>query len=95
MTSRRLTTLCELFRSVAGACLALAVVLPISPRPSLAAPRTAVATAAFLDSIESRNPPKCSGRSARQSLGVALSILDKIEEHSEVVSRSLEAGWKP
>jgi predicted dehydrogenase len=51
--------------------------------------------AAFLDSIESRNPPKCSGRSARQSLGVALSILDKIEEHSEVVSRSLEAGWKP
>jgi len=51
--------------------------------------------AAFLDSVESRNPPKCSGRSARQSLGVALSILDKIEEHSEIVSRSLEAGWKP
>jgi predicted dehydrogenase len=51
--------------------------------------------AAFLDSVESRNPPKCSGRAARQSLGVALSILDKIEEHSEVVSRSLEAGWKP
>ena len=51
--------------------------------------------AAFLDSVESRNSPKCSGRAARQSLGVALSILDKIEEHSEVVSRSLEAGWKP
>jgi predicted dehydrogenase len=51
--------------------------------------------AAFLDSIETRNPPKCSGRAARQSLGVALSILDKIEEHSEVVSRSLEAGWTP
>src|SRR4051795_1876431 len=51
--------------------------------------------AAFLDSVESRNPPKCSGRAARQSLGVALSILDKIEEHSEVVSRFLEAGWKP
>ena len=50
---------------------------------------------AFLDSVKSRNEPKCSGRSARQSLGVVLSILDKIEEHSEVVSRSLEAGWKP
>ena len=49
---------------------------------------------AFLDSVESRNSPKCSGESARLSLGVALSILDKIEEHSGVVSRSLE-GWKP
>jgi len=51
--------------------------------------------ASFCDAVESRNPPKCSGESARLSLGVALSILDKIEEHSEVVSRSLEAGWKP
>jgi predicted dehydrogenase len=51
--------------------------------------------AAFLDSVESRNQPKCSGAAARLSLGVALSILDKIEEHSEVVSRSLEAGWTP
>jgi predicted dehydrogenase len=50
---------------------------------------------AFLDSVESRNPPKCSGETARLTLGVALSILDKIEEHSKVVSRSLEAGWKP
>jgi predicted dehydrogenase len=50
---------------------------------------------AFLDSVESRNPPKCSGATARLTLGVALSILDKIEEHSKVVSRSLEAGWKP
>jgi len=33
------------------ACLALAVVLPLSLRPSLAAPRTAVATTDFLDSI--------------------------------------------
>lgn len=51
--------------------------------------------AAFLNSVESRNSPKCSGLAARQTLGVALSILDKIEEHSELVSRSLEAGWKP
>jgi len=50
---------------------------------------------AFLDSVETRKTPKCSGASARQSLKVALAILDRIEEHADVVSRSLEAGWKP
>ncbi len=50
---------------------------------------------AFLDSLETRNSPKCSGAAARQTLGTALAILDKIKEHSDVVSRSLEAGWKP
>ncbi len=50
---------------------------------------------AFLDSVETRKSPKCSGPAARQTLGVALAILDKIKEHSEVVSQSLEAGWKP
>ena len=50
---------------------------------------------AFLDSLETRNSPKCSGSAARQTLGIALAILDKIKEHSDVVSRSLEAGWKP
>jgi predicted dehydrogenase len=50
---------------------------------------------AFLDSVETRNSPKCSGAAARQTLGAALAILDKIKEHSEVVSRSVEAGWKP
>jgi predicted dehydrogenase len=50
---------------------------------------------AFLDSLETRNSPKCSGSAARQTLGAALAILDKIKEHSEVVSRSVEAGWKP
>jgi predicted dehydrogenase len=50
---------------------------------------------AFLDSVETRNSPKTSGRAARQTLGAALAILDKIEEHSQVVSRSLVAGWKP
>ena len=49
---------------------------------------------AFLDCVESRKYPKCSGSAARQTLGTALAILDKIEEHSEIVSRSLEAGWK-
>ena len=49
---------------------------------------------AFLDSVETRNSPKTSGRRARQTLGIALSILDKIEEHSQVVSKSLAGGWK-
>jgi hypothetical protein len=49
---------------------------------------------AFLDAVEARNPAKCSGQAARQTLGVALAILDKIKEHSEVVSRALVAGWK-
>ncbi len=48
----------------------------------------------FLDSVEKRNCPKCSGDAARLTLRVALSILDKIREHSEVVSRTV-AGWKP
>ena len=50
---------------------------------------------AFLDSVETRNSPKCSGPAARQTLGAALAILDKMKEHSEVVSRSLVSGWKP
>jgi predicted dehydrogenase len=50
---------------------------------------------AFLDSVETRRPPKTSGPAARQSLGAALAILDKIEEHSGVVSQALAAGWKP
>jgi hypothetical protein len=49
---------------------------------------------AFLDNIESRKSPKTSGRAARQTLRVALSILDKIKEHSEIVSKSLASGWK-
>jgi predicted dehydrogenase len=48
---------------------------------------------AFLDSVESRQPPKTSGRAARQTLQVALAILDKIEEHAQVVSQTLVAGW--
>ncbi len=50
---------------------------------------------AFLDSVETRDSPKTSGRAARQTLQVALSILDRIREHSEVVSRSLAGAWKP
>jgi predicted dehydrogenase len=45
---------------------------------------------AFLDSVETRNLPKCSGPAARQTLKVSAAILDKIKEHSELVSRTLE-----
>jgi len=49
---------------------------------------------AFLDAIASRNPPKSSGSSARRTLAAALAILDKIKEHSQVVSQTL-SGWQP
>jgi predicted dehydrogenase len=50
---------------------------------------------AFLDSVETRKSPKTSARAARQSLGAALGILDKIKEHSGVVSQTLATGWAP
>ena len=50
---------------------------------------------AFLDSVETRKSPKSSGRAARLTLAAALAILDKIKEHSEVVSQTLVDGWKP
>ena len=50
---------------------------------------------AFLDAVESRNSPKCSGPAARQTLGVALAILDRIEAHSDLVAQTLVDGWKP
>jgi hypothetical protein len=46
---------------------------------------------AFLDSVETRKFPKCSGAAARLTLGTALAILDKIRQHSEIVSRTLES----
>jgi predicted dehydrogenase len=49
---------------------------------------------AFLNNVETRTPPKTCGQAARQTLKAALAILDKIKEHSEVVSQSLVAGWK-
>ena len=49
---------------------------------------------AFLDSLQTRKLSKCDGPSARRTLEVALAILDKIKEHSDLVSRTL-AGWKP
>jgi hypothetical protein len=43
---------------------------------------------AFLDSIATRNPAKSSGPAARRTLSAALALLDKIEEHSQVVSQT-------
>jgi hypothetical protein len=51
MKSRRAINPSKILRSVAGACFALAVVLPLWPRHSLAAPNTAIATNDFLNSI--------------------------------------------
>ena len=51
---------------------------------------------AFLDAVESRKAPKLNGPTARRTLEVALSILDKIKEHTGVVEQTLSsAGWKP
>jgi predicted dehydrogenase len=50
---------------------------------------------AFLDSVDARTLPKSSGAAARRTLEVALSIVDKIEEHASVVSQTLVNGWKP
>jgi predicted dehydrogenase len=48
----------------------------------------------FLDCVEKRSRPKVDGRGARQALKAALSIAGKIEEHSQVVARSLAADGK-
>jgi predicted dehydrogenase len=48
---------------------------------------------AFLSSVETRSEPKLSGVAARRTLEVALAILDKMKEHSQVVAQSLVTGW--
>ena len=50
---------------------------------------------AFLSSVETRSEPKLSGLAARRTLAVALAILDKMKEHSQVVAQSLVTGWTP
>jgi len=55
---------------------------------------------AFLDAVETRNPPKLNGTVARRTLEVALAVLDRIEQHAGVVGKTLAAhtqatGWKP
>ena len=55
---------------------------------------------AFIDAVESRQTPKLSGAVARRTLATALAVLDKIEQHSGTVGKTLAAyslatGWKP
>jgi predicted dehydrogenase len=50
---------------------------------------------AFLDAVETRQRPKLDGRTARQTLEIALAVLGKIEEHAGVVAKTLGSGWKP
>jgi predicted dehydrogenase len=47
---------------------------------------------AFLDSVATRKSPKSSGPAARRTLAAALAILDKIKEHSEIVTKTLVDG---
>ena len=49
----------------------------------------------FLSSVETRSEPKLNGAAARRTLEVALAILDKMKEHSQVVAQSLVTGWTP
>ncbi|HVV46562.1 MAG TPA: hypothetical protein VHC72_15220, partial [Bryobacteraceae bacterium] len=64
--------------------------LPIEPAEPLK-----LQFSAFLDSVESRKPPKLDGPTARKTLEIALGVLDKIKEHTGVVERTLASGWKP
>jgi predicted dehydrogenase len=50
---------------------------------------------AFVDAVESRTSPKLNGRKARQTLEIALAVLDKIKDHAGVVEKTLASGWKP
>ena len=50
---------------------------------------------AFLASVRTREEPKLNGTVARRTLEVALAILDKMKEHSQVVAQSLVTGWTP
>jgi predicted dehydrogenase len=55
---------------------------------------------AFLDAVRTRQQPKLTGAVARRTLEVALAVLDRIEQHAGLVSRTLEAdaqstGWNP
>ena len=63
--------------------------------PAVKAEPLALQFEAFLLSVERRSEPKLNGEVARRTLEVALAILDKMKEHSEVVAQSLVTGWTP
>jgi predicted dehydrogenase len=45
----------------------------------------------FIDSIVTRQPPRVTAQQALSALEVAFAVLDKIEEHSRLVARTLDA----
>ncbi len=45
----------------------------------------------FLDSVLTRQPPRVTGRDGLRALDTALDILDKIEEHTRLVSQRLKS----
>ncbi len=47
--------------------------------------------ASFVRAVAARENPEVTGVEARRALGVALEILDKIEEHARVVAQALES----
>jgi predicted dehydrogenase len=47
--------------------------------------------AGFIDSIQTRNPPRVTGEQALSALDVAAGILAKIEEHARLVAQTLGA----
>jgi predicted dehydrogenase len=49
----------------------------------------------FIRSVRTRTQPKLNGSAARRTLGVALAILDNIEQHSQVVEQTLSRACKP
>jgi len=50
---------------------------------------------AFLNCVKTRSQPKLDGLSARRTLGAALAILDKIEQHAQVVEQTLSRACNP
>ena len=51
--------------------------------------------ASFVECVRSRTQPKLDGAAARRTLGVALAILDNIEQHAQVVEKTLSRACKP
>jgi predicted dehydrogenase len=48
----------------------------------------------FVNCVKTRTQPKLDGSAARRTLEVALAILDKIEQHSQVVNQTLSHACK-
>ncbi len=51
-------------------------------------------TESFLEAVETRNPPRVSGREGRRVLDVALKIVEEMDRHSRVVAATIAANQK-